>query len=116
MKFLLFNACEGAGWWVIGTAVILLLFIIQSIWGIVDSQRPENPVSQSLKNAGVYKAMGGQGAAGGGGDNKANIDVGGTVFSVIMLCLSVALAGFFVKGVMDCNNLAAFNPFRKLGR
>jgi hypothetical protein len=111
MKFHLFHACEGSGFWVIGTALILLLFMIQSIWGIVDSARPENAVSKAMKDAGVYAAAGGQNAG-----SASNTDVGGTVYSSLMLVLVIVLTGFFVKSVVDCNNLAAFNPFRKLGK
>ncbi len=116
MKFRLFDSA-GSSVWIILTSIVLLLFFIQSIWSIVDSLRPANPVTCGIRQAGLYKAVGGLGP--GGATPPADggaIDSGGLAFSIITLVLTTLLAIGFGVGVADANNLAAFNPFGFLKR
>jgi hypothetical protein len=100
--------------------LILALFSVQSIWGIVDSMRPENPVSQSLKDSGAYKFIGGQhsdiqgsGTADGTPDApvQPNVDTGGIVFGIVTLLLTIGLGVFFGLAYGSIVDLSKFNPF-----
>jgi hypothetical protein len=94
------------------TPIILVLFLVQSIWGAVDAKHPTNPVSSALQKAGMYKAVGGQNSAAAPDPSSgAAIDTAGFGYSIVMALMSSLLLVAYGFGVYYAIRLEKFNPF-----